>query len=161
MHGRPDDDASASGILRVRHVRGLAHQGDPRDAGETGACACVRACAWLSVDLPECLISFRATPNPTTIVLLKLAQNIADSKRKNDGSNELLCLHRSTKPIRPISGQCAVCTFLPLSLTSLFLVQGLKDNTAVIFMSDHGYSLGEHNQWNKNSNFEMNNRVRI
>lgn len=31
---------------------------------------------------------------------------------------------------------------------------GLKDNTMVIFISDHGWSLGEHNSWSKCSNFE-------
>ncbi len=31
---------------------------------------------------------------------------------------------------------------------------GLKDNTIVIFMSDHGYMLGEHGQWQKNALWE-------
>src|SRR5690606_30779963 len=31
---------------------------------------------------------------------------------------------------------------------------GLKDNTIVIFMSDHGYSLGEHGMWQKRNLFE-------
>jgi iduronate 2-sulfatase len=32
---------------------------------------------------------------------------------------------------------------------------GVADNTLVIFMSDHGYHLGEHEQWGKTSCFEL------
>ena len=32
---------------------------------------------------------------------------------------------------------------------------GLKDNTIVVFMSDHGYQLGEHGQWQKNTLWEQ------
>ncbi|XP_015110723.1 iduronate 2-sulfatase [Diachasma alloeum] len=36
---------------------------------------------------------------------------------------------------------------------------GLHDNTVVILTSDHGWSLGEHSQWGKYSNFEVAVRV--
>ena len=36
---------------------------------------------------------------------------------------------------------------------------GLKDNTIVIFMGDHGFKLGEHGMWVKHTNFELDTRV--
>lgn len=35
----------------------------------------------------------------------------------------------------------------------------LRENTMVIFMSDHGYKLGEYGAWNKHSNMELDTRV--
>ncbi|XP_029369006.1 iduronate 2-sulfatase [Echeneis naucrates] len=36
---------------------------------------------------------------------------------------------------------------------------GLADNTIVVFTSDHGWSLGEHGEWAKYSNFDVSTRV--
>ncbi len=36
---------------------------------------------------------------------------------------------------------------------------GLRDSTAVVFWSDHGYHLGEHTLWAKTSNFDLDTRV--
>ncbi|XP_029918348.1 iduronate 2-sulfatase [Myripristis murdjan] len=36
---------------------------------------------------------------------------------------------------------------------------GLADNTMVVFSSDHGWSLGEHGEWAKYSNFDVSTRV--
>ena len=36
---------------------------------------------------------------------------------------------------------------------------GAADRTIVVFVSDHGYHLGEHTQWGKTSNFELDARV--
>ncbi|XP_026214413.1 iduronate 2-sulfatase-like [Anabas testudineus] len=36
---------------------------------------------------------------------------------------------------------------------------GLADNTVVVFTSDHGWSLGEHGEWAKYSNFDVTTRV--
>lgn len=36
---------------------------------------------------------------------------------------------------------------------------GLRENTTVIFMSDHGYKLGEYGAWNKHTNMELDTRV--
>lgn len=35
----------------------------------------------------------------------------------------------------------------------------LRENTLVVFMSDHGYKLGEYGTWNKHSNMELDTRV--
>ena len=35
----------------------------------------------------------------------------------------------------------------------------LDKNTSIVFTSDHGYQLGEHKMWNKNTNFEIANHV--
>ncbi len=37
--------------------------------------------------------------------------------------------------------------------------QKLRDNTLVVFMSDHGYKLGEYGAWNKHTNMELDARV--
>jgi len=37
--------------------------------------------------------------------------------------------------------------------------QNLRDNTLVVFMSDHGYKLGEYGAWNKHTNMELDARV--
>lgn len=36
---------------------------------------------------------------------------------------------------------------------------GLRENTMVVFMSDHGYKLGEYGAWNKHTNMELDTRV--
>ena len=36
---------------------------------------------------------------------------------------------------------------------------GMDKNTSIVFTSDHGYQLGEHKMWNKNTNFEIANHV--
>jgi iduronate 2-sulfatase len=36
---------------------------------------------------------------------------------------------------------------------------GVADNTIVVFISDHGYHIGEHSLWGKTSNFELDARV--
>ncbi len=36
---------------------------------------------------------------------------------------------------------------------------GVADRTIVLFISDHGYHIGEHDQWGKTSNFELDARV--
>src|SRR6186997_1823089 len=36
---------------------------------------------------------------------------------------------------------------------------GVADRTLVVFVGDHGYHIGEHEQWGKTSNFELDARV--
>lgn len=36
---------------------------------------------------------------------------------------------------------------------------GLRDNTMIVFMSDHGYKLGEYGAWNKHTNMELDTKV--
>ena len=36
---------------------------------------------------------------------------------------------------------------------------GLRDNTIIVFWSDHGFKLGEHTLWHKHTNFELDCRV--
>jgi arylsulfatase A-like enzyme len=36
---------------------------------------------------------------------------------------------------------------------------GLRDNTIIVFTSDHGYQLGDHSLWSKHTNFELSTRV--
>lgn len=35
----------------------------------------------------------------------------------------------------------------------------MEDDTVVLFMSDHGYHLGEHSDWAKSTNYELDIRV--
>ncbi len=37
--------------------------------------------------------------------------------------------------------------------------QGLRDNTAVVLWGDHGWNLGEHGWWSKNTNYEITTRT--
>ncbi len=37
--------------------------------------------------------------------------------------------------------------------------KGLTDNTIIVLYGDHGYHLGDHNQWGKHTNFEQSTRV--
>ncbi len=39
--------------------------------------------------------------------------------------------------------------------------EDLYDCTTILFMSDHGYSLGEHAMWNKNTNYENSAQIPI
>ena len=38
-------------------------------------------------------------------------------------------------------------------------MHGLADNTVIVFTSDHGWQLGEHAEWAKQTNFELATRV--
>ena len=38
-------------------------------------------------------------------------------------------------------------------------ILGLADNTVIIFLGDHGWHLGEHSEWTKETNFEIAHRV--
>lgn len=38
-------------------------------------------------------------------------------------------------------------------------VNGLKDNTIVVLIGDHGFKLGDHSMWAKHTNFELDTRV--
>ncbi|XP_060602272.1 iduronate 2-sulfatase-like [Ruditapes philippinarum] len=44
-------------------------------------------------------------------------------------------------------------------LLSTLETEGFANNTIIVFVGDHGWSLGEHQEWSKYSNFEVSTRV--
>lgn len=61
-----------------------------------------------------------------------------------------------------IHGYCASISFVDAQIGRL--LQGLEeagvaDNTIVVFWSDHGWKLGEHNGWSKMTNHEIDTRI--
>jgi len=59
-------------------------------------------------------------------------------------------------------GYCANVSYLDAQVGKVLQAlrdQGLERDTLIVFLSDHGYHLGEHGLWGKTSNFELDARV--
>lgn len=88
-----------------------------------------------------------------------------------------LAFHESTEVLGPVAdqkrptpeeaaemrhGYFANISFMDTQLGKVLdalEVSGVADNTIVVFVSDHGYHIGEHTLWGKTSNFELDARV--
>jgi len=63
---------------------------------------------------------------------------------------------------RLIHGYFASISFVDAQIGRLLTTleaEGLDKNTIIVFWSDHGWKLGEHNGWSKMSNYEIDTRI--
>lgn len=90
-------------------------------------------------------------PRPFHPAELTQAPNVAYTTRPaNFGMSEIEC----RQAIRAYS---ASTTFMDAQVGRVLAelkAQGLEENTIVVFWADHGWSLGEHGQWEKQTLFE-------
>jgi len=94
-------------------------------------------------------------------------RNIPDIAKRNGANYDIFNSHYK-HPVTPLAARKAVMAYyacvsfidaqIGLILDALEN-EGLKDNTIVIIMTDHGFQLGEHNLWSKYTLFEQTTRV--
>jgi len=93
--------------------------------------------------------------------------NIPDIAKRNGRNYDIFNSHYK-HPVTPLAARKAVLAYyacvsfidaqIGLILDALES-EGLKDNTIVIILGDHGFQLGEHNLWSKYTLFEQSTRV--
>ncbi len=94
-------------------------------------------------------------------------RNIPDIAKRNGANYDIFNSHYK-HPVTPLAARKAVMAYyacvsfidaqIGLILDALES-EGLRDNTIVIILSDHGFQLGEHNLWSKYTLFEQTTRV--
>ena len=92
-------------------------------------------------------IYYKPEPNPDKYVDIPADWNYLDVTEKMDTATQKRIIH----------GYYA-CTSYIDDLVGMLLdkleEKGLAENTIVVLWGDHGYHLGDHNQWGKHTNFE-------
>ena len=94
-------------------------------------------------------------------------RNIPDIAKRNGANYDIFNSHYK-HPVTPLAARKAVMAYyacvsfidaqIGLILDALES-EGLRDNTIVIILTDHGFQLGEHNLWSKYTLFEQTTRV--
>ena len=133
------------------------------------------AVGFMKPHLPWCVPKrYWDAVNVSTVPFLTDTVSSAPSKRSPPRAapipgNELATYHfnhqdlKSLKGIQKLRRAYAACVHYVDAQVGIVLSAlndlGLQESTAIVFLSDHGYKLGEHGSWTKGTNVEEDTRV--
>ena len=133
------------------------------------------AVGFMKPHLPWCVPKrYWDAVNVSTVPFLTDTVSSAPSKRSPTRAvpipgNELATYHFNHKDLKSFTGMqelrraYAACVHFVDAQVGIVLSAlnglGLQESTAIVFLSDHGYKLGEHGSWTKGTNVEEDTRV--